>query len=395
MNKKKYYLTIKEPIFCIYFIMYYFALFMNDIAIDNTVTEPLVKLIKIISCILAIVEISNKKINKINFGFFILEFALISVLFLSSHDIAGILLLIISFCSFAIDKNKIFKISLFCIVIFTVITLLLCFMGIVPNIITRRTGLSYKNRYSLGFLHSSNLPLNFFYFFTYYIALHKGKITIKIFCLFSLSSFLLYKICGSNNAFLGVISICFILLVGRIFQSNKLFNIIVKLISKNIFLILFILSFIPVFLREKGIKMEWWYYYDTIFTNRTYLGSTLYRMIGIHFINFMNSEDYFSNYIVIDNGYMFILLRYGIYAAVLFIILNRMIYKYYRDNINMLLIFIIIAAVNYTDNDFLSFGYLPFMIITINNINCNFCRRKVNVREFQQSATGFSYYNHL
>lgn len=201
---------------------------------------------------------------------------------------------------------------------------------------------------------------------------------------FLILSIVCYEFCNSRTAIIGV----FLIVVAAVFLKQRktdfFKNLPVYAIGKCLVVFVLLFSIIPPILRNKGILMPLWYKFDAVFTNRTLAGAAAIEGYGIHFLHFMNTDEYRNTLvwiggisqhgIVLDNGYVYILIRYGVLAVLLLIQVWFGLYKHYRNNVFAISVITAVLCVNFLDNDFLSYGFLPYMIIGIRNMKFLFVK---------------------
>ena len=101
----------------------------------------------------------------------------------------------------------------------------------------------------------------------------------------------------------------------------------------------------------KKIYMPLWYRFDSIFTNRSLLSASAIQNYGIKLINNMSYSEYsgltvsVDSYIhrglVLDSGYLYILIRYGILILIFTYLILISFYKKNKNNIYMCVVFLI------------------------------------------------------
>lgn len=375
MQKK---ITKNELIFYFCYISFFIALFFEDMAFSNNFITPIIKSLKIIVILTLCFNTLNKKWGKKYLISFFGGLIVGGIILIFTGDFFFMLIVLLGFNSVSIDDIKIFKTSFYCCIFMSLITLTLFFVGILPDIISYRTDFSIEIRHSFGFNHNSILPLIFCYIFIYYVAIYQNKIrTIHIIIFLSIGIFL-YMVCKSRNALISLIAlsvICFLL--NNNFLRNK-FHKIITFLSQWSLLICIIFSIIPGFLRYKKIYMPLWYRFDSIFTNRSLLSASAIQNYGIKLINNMSYSEYsgltvsVDSYIhrglVLDSGYLYILIRYGILILIFTYLILISFYKKNKNNIYMCVVFLIMIILNLTDNDIMSYSCLPIMLIGVKNI---------------------------
>ena len=364
MSKEK--TNINTLLFYLIFILYYLSLFINDLSYPENIISISSKIIKI--CTLGLMMIYLlKNFNEINKFKSVIILILASVLFIASRDLIWIMIAFISFCSKSQTSEEILRTSYWALFIGTIITLVLYLLGILPDVINYRSS-NNTIRHSFGFYHSNVLPGILFYFTAYYAILKKEKSSKLLLFVIFLLNILLFFLCNSKNAFLCTILVLIISFSSKIKIRTPIIDFIIRFVSKNIMLIFFALSFISTYFRARAMHVDILNVFDGYLNGRIYLSALKYNIVGVHFVNFMDSATYFSTQYTIDNGYTYILLRYGVLSAIIYMIVNLSFINRYKNNKFIQLIFMVIAFSNFIDNDFFSYGFLPFLIIGINSL---------------------------
>lgn len=364
-----------EFYFALYYITFVVALFSEDIAFQGVDISVITKWIKATVTIVLIIASISKSWKKSTFVRLLVGIFVGIVILLCSGDFFWIIVILMGFISENIDEKHILKITFWTTLILTIFVILLYISGVVPDIYTYRTDFSNEIRHSIGFIHSSVLPLISLYLFCYFLLLKKENIRKRHLVLFLLISLILYRICLSRNALIFSI---FLIMIEFLLGFEKIKLVLTKkfnILSGHLATICMIFSIIPGYLRYKGVLVNVWYMLDAIFTNRTMLAAAAIKNYGIHFLNKMNYETYSSkiiqvdnyqwNGIVLDSAYLYIVIRYGMFVLILLWFIFWFLHK---KNINQVIdnvVVVTLILVNMIDNDILSYGFLPIMLIGI------------------------------
>lgn len=363
----------KELLFYVSFIFYFVSLFMGDVA-PISFMPTIAKLLRVIAYMflaLGLVNIQFLKLNVRKKIIIILCFCIALLFVVYSKEIYWCVLLLFITESNRVKPKDVLKISYIIILIGSVITVLLCLIGVLPDVLTIRDGFRgiQPYRHSLGFYHSNVLPLLVLYLESYYVLISHKKINSLVVILFLLISFILFVLCNSRNAF----GLSIILSIAVLTRKSKIW---VKLnnplyyITKYSVAGMSTFSLAMIFLIEKG---GIWDKVDTIFSGRFRLAVFKTRRIGIHVFNFMSNEDFFNDSIfyangqkldtvVLDNGYIYIMLRYGL-AVILFYCFISFLLAYKERNNSICLISILVVFIcNFVDNDLVDYSFMPLII---------------------------------
>lgn len=375
----RYKIKLNDLLFNINFIIFFITLFFEDLAFKSDITTGIL-FFKIILLFTLGVTILFRNINSLRFYKLLYLLIFCSFILIATGDFFFLFVILLGYLSTNIEDEKIYILSLKCYIFMIIIALFLYITGFLNNYVTYRTDFSTQARYSLGFNFSAVLPLIFCYMLCIYIVLNgrKRKIRFGVLFIFFILSYILFNVCISRNAFYVTLLLLFMVII---FESKVLKSFLekpIKIIAKWILFICVSIPVVSAILRSKGIFMFLWHRYDYFFTNRSLLGASAIDAYGIKIINFMrysayksilvDVDSYIHKGIVLDSAYMYMLIRYGVLILVLFVMTFFNYYKKNKEDIYSCLVFIAIAILNMTDNDFFSYGCLPFLLISIKYI---------------------------
>lgn len=383
MNVKR-----KNQMFILCYVPFIIALFLEDMAFKTGNIALIVKAIKatvvVLLLVLSVVDKSWKKK-----GFAWVVFGALTLLLTGDFFWFIVILIADVFCD--VDEKVIYNVSMQTIVGMTSLTLMLCALGILSDCLTYRTDFSTEARHSLGFVHSACLPLIVFYMMTYCISTNRNMKKIGV---LSFIGIVLYSICKSRNAVVITVGLSMLALLLRDKRIENKIKKPLNLVSSWIVFVCIVFSILPGYLRYKGILLNYWYAFDQIFTNRSMLTASAFQSYGIPIVNTMNYnaytntpvyiDGYMNNGVVLDSAYMYMVVRYGI---VMLLFLWMVLHAYQKkQNISMMekAAFIAVVVANTIDNDLLSYGCLPFIIIGIRNlpkIKCNYELTKEEIKD--------------
>lgn len=355
-------------IFYVSYFIYFTSMFLEDLALMKFPYEAqkvliIIKALKLV-CLITLVLLSAININKLikrKNVFILLAFGII---FLFSRDFYWIILSLLAINYDSSQEKNIFKISAFILILYTCITILFCSIGVLPNIITRRSDFDLQPRYSLGFSHSNILPLIIFYVISYIFMLisdKKNKVLTSFNCF--LITIIIYNVCDSRNALMASSIILFLAFI--YYKKNPKRNFPSKVIG-IVAVTLSILSIALPIMHAKKISPSLTNNIDRVYTARISKAAYNYKIFGLHFLNKMSSDDYRSKTLVIDNAYMYSGFRYGLYSLILFYIIIRSLREKYKEDKYASIVILAIVVANFTDNDFFSYGVLPYFIVGLN-----------------------------
>ena len=134
-----------------------------------------------------------------------------------------------------------------------------------------------------------------------------------------------------------------------------------------------------------------WNTIDTFFSGRFRLAIFKMRRIGFHFINIMSNENFINDNItyangqnlstvVLDNGYLYIILRYGILFLFFYFFIAYLLAKKNKKNICILGTIVMVFIANFVDNDLVDYSFLPFILWAFNDFGTNKVIKNLRVK---------------
>lgn len=370
------YLTFKlnkESLFYLAFCFYFGALFLNStltIFIDQY--KIIVQVLKLVSVLLLNILNINLLIRKYKLSNFLYTLSLIlcGILSVIMKDLYFIVLVFFILAASNLQLSNLFKFSFWLLVSAIFIVLMFCLLGILPNEVTYRSVTDLTLRYSLGFQHSSKLPIAVMYLSIYYFIDHK-KYSVRSIVIFELLAILLYFVGYSRNSLVCMTLLSFFLLCYKLI--GKKINYLVYFLSKNIVIICTGISVVLLLLYHSrnpiGILA------DKLLTNRLFLAERFLQISPLKFVKCMSYSDYISLYdnyaIGLDNGFFYILFKYGLVFIGIWVLINRIfISKVKQENNYVAMIAFSIIIISFIiDNTLFGYGVLPIYIYGFSKIS--------------------------
>lgn len=361
-------------LFCTSYCFIVTSLFINDVYRINQYIDIASQLLRYSGYVFLL--LSTLYINRINKKELMLTSILEMLTLIYAYftkDLYWALLLVILFSARKLNYKKVFKISLNLLATLSVLTVILCFLGFLPDYLTDRNVFdsSIELRHSFGFYHSNVLPIIVLYLESYYIVIkeHRSK-TLDV-LLFGAISCILYITSDSRNAFILSLLLTALFLYIRYIGVSKRLQKLLDFISKIEATTLSMFSVAMTYLLLKG---GIWDVVDSLFSGRFRLAIFKIRRVGIHLLTLLSTEDFMNDNVYyvtgetlgnipLDNGYLYVLLRYGV-LALLFIL-----YSCYRLSViikgkpYLQAVIIIVLAANFVDNDLFDYLFIPFFIM--------------------------------
>ena len=352
-------------IFYVAFVLYYISIFVTYIPFEKAGTLKI--LLALFTCLCLAINLIPKIMIRIKFKYIkkkrilVVMCVAIGAVLLKDFFVIVIYLFGVNIYLRIKDLKPLFKISFYLLLIITIVTILLCMIGVINNVVTARNGVQ---RYSLGFYHSNVLPQIILYLCIYY-HIFKKNITLVSFTVFEVVSILAYIICNSRNAFFAIQVLLIIFIIVKKYRCNRRYIKLLKLIAISSPIIIAIISLLLLYLYSINSSIA--ITFNDFFNNRIHMCWLYYQYQEIKVINFMTTEYFQKIILTLDNGYYYSIARYGVIILVpifmIFISITKGAYK--RNNGYYLAAIIVLSAVNFIDNGFFSFIFYPFIIEAI------------------------------
>lgn len=366
-------MLLSNLFFYLCYSLYFIFLFLSDLC-DEVIDKNVVKILLL--CLIVFFAITNYFYFKKEIKYFkyYIPYLLISVaFFLLTKDFFWIIAVLICFLHKSICDTKLFSLSFFLLSFLVFFVVLGFWLDLLPDVTSYRDDYSVLERHSFGFYHSNVLPIVFFYLFVYYI-FSSFRINCYVLLFFIFVHSFLFAYCNSRNAFLSFLLVTFFVIL---YKTNLFYNFERKfLISKSFFVFAILVALLSVAfpLSQLLLNSNVCSIIDQFFSNRCSLGSIGMNAYGINFINHMSSDEYYSlplfynyaqrNGVILDSAYMFLFVRYGVLAFVFYFWLFLFLYKNYKNSPLKLCILSVVVLANVIDNDLLSYGFLPFFVLS-------------------------------
>ena len=300
-----------------------------------------------------------------------------------SNDYFILMLVLFALCATKkINIDTLLKITMFCLISITLLVVFLCMTNLIPNVSTPRY-LGSGDRFAYGFSHSQNLSLISFYVLFCYITLQKRVCLVTIIvstCYF----YILYLICDSRTFFYSVI--LFDLFVIIYFIGKKILKVNLNCNFYNFIFTTIVLyictNFILLLLYKFDISAVDWI--DKIVTTRI---SAPLKTINLDQLSILSNLSY-TEFVTslrstMDNGYYYVLYRYG-YLYLLFLLYSIfLLLKNFKNSNNIFGgIFLLITCISFSFAATFSL-FLPFFIISF--IQLKFGYNKMHIFTLKQN----------
>lgn len=367
-----------EFVFQLSYIILCVSLFIGDVySIGNM--DTVARYLRMGSYILIFISCINLRLKKKDF-FRMVAILMVTLLYgIETRDLYWSILILLIYNSKNVDMERVYKTSFKILVIGIISVLILCIFGFLPDVLTSRNTVNQinYNRHSFGFYHSNVLPLLIFYLEVYYICIVKEKIRDNMIVFFAVLAGAVNTFCHSRNALILSLALSIFTLFAKKMKKDEY-----KILYRTAVLsipCMSIFSFSMMFLLLKG---GIWNTIDTFFSGRFRLAIFKMRRIGIHLINIMSNESFvndnityldgkYISSIVLDNGYLYVMLRYGILILLVYWLIAYCLAKKNKGNACVLGALIAVFIANFVDNDLVDYSFLPFILCAFNNFRAD------------------------
>lgn len=355
----------KEIFFLFSYICFFVSLFLSDVAIEYGI-DSFTRKLRYMSYLLAFIQLVLHREKPKRFMIEIIIFIITMIFFVHTNDIYLPMLTVLIVGSRDSSEERVCNISLQLLTIGTILAVAGSLIGIIPDIMTAKAFSTDLTRHSYGFYHSNVLPNNLLMIQILAIWKYKDKISNLVILMFWVLHIFIYNLCGSRMSLIVgiVITLSIIVLKARFFllKGKKILNIIAYFITP-IFTILSVGFMLLVNTNSLVNKI------DLFFSNRFWAAFLKAGRVGVKLFNFNSNEFFYMDGLVIDNGYLFLLMRYGVIALLAINIISIIMVRKNENQIYHLICVISIFTIAFIDNSFLSYRFLPFLIFTFLKLN--------------------------
>lgn len=356
----------KEIFFLIAYTFFFISLFIGDLGVD---LENIAKFLRYLSYLMSFLQLFVHKEDTKKLIMEIVVFAFMMLFYLFSRDIYLPMLVLLIIGARDTTEDKICCVSLYILIFGTVLTILSCFIGLIPDIMTAEAFSSELTRHSYGFYHSNVLPNNIVIVEILLAWKYRKKVSSILILSFMVLHIITYGLTHSRMSFFVGIVFSIVLLLLKVLRKTEKSLKKIRYIDYILGIFYSIISFILVGMLEfSNIVGK----IDLIFSNRFWTALLKIRNFGIHILSFYTNQQFYEDGIIVDNGYLFITIRYGLIILILLLVINALNVKKNSNDIYKLMCIMCIYTIAFIDNLFLSYRFLPFLLIAIlKNKNSN------------------------
>lgn len=355
---------VKNNLFYISYTLMFISLFLGDVNVEIEYATKYLRYAAYLFLIVLLLFNIKLKIKEIFVS--LMWFAVSALFFFMTGDLFWSMIVLIVVETMYLDLDYLFNYQMLLIGLGIVIVITLCIFGVLPDKLTAREGMDYVGtRHSFGFVHSNVLPLLIVYFALYYLWTKKDSHYYIFFMLFIGIELIVYKLCDARNSIVASVIMFCLFLIFRVLKGKKT----IKLFEWICIMVAPALSFFSLAMTTLLLKGGIYDVIDSYFSGRFRVAILKIRDVGLHFINLMTNAEFFKDNIVIDNGYLYVALRYGVVFLLFYFVVFYLLIKQANKSIYKLICIFVLILINFIDNDLVDYSFLPFIIMAFNKMS--------------------------
>jgi hypothetical protein len=337
------------------FIMLFVSYFIPDLAKSSTVVE---QLLRYGSYVLFLYEGGKKSLESNQLlRFFLFEiFAIVISIF--TRDFYWCIIITIILLISNQNMEWTFNTGFNVLLVSTTLVILACLIGVLPNLVTNRLN-DTANRYAVGFYHSNVLPLCYMYLFLFRLVIKKF-LSKKETIIWVLIGLCIYYLCKSRTSYACVLILSLMNIIAPLIHGKRILN-FTRIIAQLSPVIASVFS-LSITLQQGNYDVRM-YAINEFFSGRYAIAYHYIRKFGIRAISFMSASEYAENQAVLDNGFLYTGIRYGLLFLLFYFFIFYKLGKLFKNNFLMLIVLIVLSIANMVDNDLYSYGFLPFLML--------------------------------
>lgn len=287
-----------------------------------------------------------------------------------SKDFFVLMIVLLGVNTAFLDRSTlkgVLKLSIFISALVSIVAIIACYAGLIPNINTPR-GYNTAPRYAWGFTHSQVFSLILLYAILCYYALRK-KVRLLDFVVFQGLTLVVAKVFDAKNALIAMEIFYMVYFGGLIIRTiflRKVGN-SRRPLEVAAYWSAFLMSLISVILlvlydRGNSFAMA----ADQFLTQRIRLSHMTFSVTPVKLLSIMSFDEYSAMIkATVDNGFYYLILRYGVLYLLLFCGVFACIGRYYSKENNMAgcAAIIAIAASIFISNSITNCYFTPFWVV--------------------------------
>lgn len=360
-------------LFYLAYSLYFMALMTENLSVDNMHTVK--QILVFMSVGILFIDYMKKyllgHVFGLRFSLFVLMLSIVAFLVIymavTTKDYYLIAVVMLAVGMRKLDMKEFFRISFVILLFLTTIVVLSSVIGIIPMVSSvRKTAYNHGGvRYAMGFKGGLFLPNIIVYCVCYYYSF-KGKMKLIDFIFFQILGIIVFLLCDSRNGMIALEIMYVFLLFWKISKKSDRLKKMIGFVASISFSLIAILSIY--LLNAYKIKTALSVIANDILSGRLWAAMMNSFSSPFEWIHFESSIQFMENLkYAYDNGYYFVMARYGYIMLILLCIVVFFICKYMQDedNYTAILGLIVVGLLNFIDNGLISYGFLPYILIGI------------------------------
>lgn len=383
-----------QRLFGIAYILYMLAMFTEIVNMDVNLASSIKNILVI--CTVGILSLNLmsqyrgriylERIVSLHFIIGLMIFIFITLLSVKTANYFLIVVLLFSLNIKNIDFDDLVKLAFYTISAITLLVIFFCILNIFPNVqVVRNTNVHYGQvRNSLGFQGGLFLPNILVYITAFYYSIRGKKISKINFIVFQGLAILVYILCDSRNGMVVIELLLILQFICQIRGSNE------KKIKRKQNFIYYMGTLSYVFVCIISWLLLRAYRHGNVFANYINMlisGRFQWALENMwktpfRFINWANNAEFNESLrYAYDNGYYYLIARYGYLFLYIFLFITILVAVYLKkqENYAAIVSFAVIAVLNFIDNGLISYGFFPYLILGVHYLTSSLKKSKKDI----------------
>lgn len=390
----KLYIKKNQGLFSIAYIFYMLAMFTEIVNMDVNLASSIKNILVI--CTVGILSLNLmsqyrgrihlERIVSLHFIIGLVIFIFITLLSVKTANYFLIVVLLFSLNMKNIEFNDLIRLAMYSVLAITIMVIIFCILNIFPNIRSvRNTTIHYGQvRNSLGFQGGLFLPNILVYITAFYYSIRGKKINKKNVVVFQALAILVYILCDSRNGMIVIELLLILQFICQIRGSNE------KKIKRKQNYIYYMGTLSYVFVCMFSWMLLQAYRRGNVFANYVNMlisGRFQWALENMwktpfRLINWSNNAEFNESIrYAYDNGYYYLIARYGYLFLYIFLFITIIVAIYLKkqENYAAIVSFAVIAVLNFIDNGLISYGFFPYLILGVHYLTSSLKKSKKDI----------------
>lgn len=348
-----------EFLFLAAYICFFIALFLGDVAIETSGMQLFTKVLRYASYLLSFMQLIMHRSTLKQLVREAMIWAVSLLFFVFTRDAYLPMLVILVVGSRDSSVKRIGDISLKLLAVGTAVIVAACLIGLIPDVMTAKAFSDELTRHSFGFYHSNVLPNNLLMIELLLVWKYKEKLSAIVILAFFLLHSLVYVLSASRMCLLVAVLLTALLLLFKWNSGLRSHRRLTALAAYSIAPICSVVSLALTLLVPANALAQ---RIDVLLSCRFSISYQKLQSVGLKLFNFISNAQFIRDGLVLDNGYLYVLLRYGFVVLAALNLIGYLLVKKYAGNTFYLICIACVFAIGFIDNLFLGYRFLPFLL---------------------------------